>query len=103
VVSLSPIGALGCLVRLALAAALSAAFHSIAVPSTARAQASEPPPSQAEPKPEMREACPGLVAGEILSSKFSDRVRNRSRLEVGLQVVTTPHQGRHSRGPARPA
>ena len=42
-VSLSPIGALGCLVRLALAAALSAVFHSIAVPSTAQAQASEPP------------------------------------------------------------
>jgi L-ascorbate metabolism protein UlaG (beta-lactamase superfamily) len=60
VVSLSPHGALGVLARIALAAAFSAAFHSIAIPSAARAQDSEP--SQAEPKPEMREACPGLVA-----------------------------------------
>jgi hypothetical protein len=51
VVSLSPHGALGVLARIALAAAFSAAFHSIAIPSAASAQDSEP--SQAEPKPEM--------------------------------------------------
>jgi hypothetical protein len=64
VVSLSPVGALGLLARIALAAVLSAAFLNVAIPSAARAQASETPPSQAEPKPEMREACPGLVAGD---------------------------------------
>ena len=58
-VSLSPVGALGLLARIALAAVLSAAFLNVAIPSAARAQASETPPSQAEPKPEMREACPG--------------------------------------------
>ena len=42
-VSLSPHGALGVLARIALAAAFSAAFHSIAIPSAARAQDSEPP------------------------------------------------------------
>ena len=62
--SLSPAGALGLLARIALAAVLSAAFLNVAIPSAARAQASETPPSQAEPKPEMREACPGLVAGD---------------------------------------
>ena len=63
-VSLSPVGALGLLARIALAAVVSAAFLNVAIPSDARAQASETPPSQAEPKPEMREACPGLVAGD---------------------------------------
>jgi len=62
VVSLSPHGALGLVVRMALAAVFTAALHAIAVPSPASAQASEPPPPvQAEPEPEMRAACPGLV------------------------------------------
>jgi L-ascorbate metabolism protein UlaG (beta-lactamase superfamily) len=63
VVSLSPIGALGCLARVALAAVLSAAYFNVAIPGAALAQASDAPPAQAEPKPEMRENCPGLVAG----------------------------------------
>jgi len=50
VVSLSPQGALGLVVRVALAAVFTAALHAIAVPSPASAQASEPPPpAQAEP------------------------------------------------------
>ena len=63
-VCLSPRGALGLLARIAFAAVFSAALYGIAVPRAAQAQASETPPAQTEPKPEMREACPGLVAGD---------------------------------------
>jgi L-ascorbate metabolism protein UlaG (beta-lactamase superfamily) len=62
VVSLSSIGPIGLLARVALAAVLFAALNSIAFPGVALAQAAEPP-SQAEPPAEMRETCPGLVAG----------------------------------------
>src|SRR5262249_5702684 len=60
VVSPSFVGEPRLLARTVFAVFLSAAFYS--VPSTARAQAAEPPPAQAEPQPEMRENCPGLVA-----------------------------------------
>jgi L-ascorbate metabolism protein UlaG (beta-lactamase superfamily) len=53
---------LGLLARIAFAAVFSATLHGVAVPSAARAQASEPPPAQVEPQPEMRQTCPGLVA-----------------------------------------
>jgi len=85
VVSLSPHGALGLLARIALAAAFSAAFHSIAIPSAARAQDSEPPPSQAEPKPEMREACPGLVARDrprVLPAAFKLAALNADQVRL---------------------
>ena len=84
-VSLSPHGALGLLARIALAAAFSAAFHSIAIPSAARAQDSEPPPSQAEPKPEMREACPGLVARDrprVLPAAFKLAALNADQVRL---------------------
>jgi len=60
VVSPSFVGAPRLLARTVLAVFLSAAFYG--VPSAAWAQASDAPPAQAEPQPEMRENCPGLVA-----------------------------------------
>ena len=83
-VSLSPVGALGLLARIALAAALSAAFHAIALQSAA-AQATDAPPSQAEPKPEMREACPGLVAHDrprILPAAFRLAALNADQVRL---------------------
>ena len=59
-VSPSFVGAPRLLARTVLAVFLSAAFYG--VPSAAWAQASDAPPAQAEPQPEMRENCPGLVA-----------------------------------------
>ena len=59
-VSPSFVGAPRLLARTVLAVFLSAAFYG--VPSAAWAQASDAPPTQAEPQPEMRENCPGLVA-----------------------------------------
>jgi L-ascorbate metabolism protein UlaG (beta-lactamase superfamily) len=59
-VSPSPFGALARITRVLVAAFLYAAFQSVAL-----AQPSEPPPSQA-PQPDMRENCPGLVAGNRL-------------------------------------
>jgi L-ascorbate metabolism protein UlaG (beta-lactamase superfamily) len=60
VVSPSFVGEPRLLARTVFAVFLSAAFYG--VPSTARAQAAETPPAQAEPQPQMRENCPGLVA-----------------------------------------
>jgi L-ascorbate metabolism protein UlaG (beta-lactamase superfamily) len=60
--SLSPAGALGLLVRMAVAAVLTAALQQTLFVGVARAQSTVPPPSQAEPQPDMREACPGLYA-----------------------------------------
>jgi len=57
-VSPSPIGALARVTRVVVAAAVSAVLHSAVL-----AQPSDAPPSQAQPQPEMRENCPGLVAG----------------------------------------
>jgi len=85
VVSLSPHGALGLLARIALAAVLSAALFNVAIPSAARAQDSEPPPSQAEPKPEMREACPGLVARDrprVLPAAFKLAALNADQVRL---------------------
>jgi len=85
VVSLSPHGALGLLARIALAAVLSAALFNVAIPSAARAQDSEPPASQAEPKPEMREACPGLVAGHrprVLPAAFKFAALNADQVRL---------------------
>jgi L-ascorbate metabolism protein UlaG (beta-lactamase superfamily) len=62
VMSRSPHVAPCLLARMALTTIICAALHGIVVPSPARAQASEPPPAQAEPQPEMRQTCPGLVA-----------------------------------------
>ncbi|MGO9396990.1 MAG: MBL fold metallo-hydrolase [Xanthobacteraceae bacterium] len=59
----SPIGAVACVTRVVVAAVLAAALHSAALHSAALAQPSDAPPSQAQPQPEMRENCPGLVAG----------------------------------------
>jgi L-ascorbate metabolism protein UlaG (beta-lactamase superfamily) len=84
VVSLSPVGALGLLARIALAAGLSAAFHATALQSAA-AQATDEPPSQAEPKPEMREACPGLVAHDrprILPAAFKLAALNADQVRL---------------------
>ena len=84
-VSLSPHGALGLLARIALAAVLSAALFNVAIPSAARAQDSEPPASQAEPKPEMREACPGLVAGHrprVLPAAFKFAALNADQVRL---------------------
>ncbi len=84
-VSLSPHGALGLLARIALAAVLSAALFNVAIPSAARAQDSEPPASQAEPKPEMREACPGLVASNrppVLSTAFKLAALNADQVRL---------------------
>jgi hypothetical protein len=58
--SLSLAGAFGTLPRIAFAIFFFAILHSVAFDSVARAQS--PAPSQAEPQPEMREACPGLFA-----------------------------------------
>ncbi|MGA8649975.1 MAG: MBL fold metallo-hydrolase [Xanthobacteraceae bacterium] len=59
----SPIGAVACVMRVVVAVVLAAALHSAALHSAALAQPSDAPPSQAQPQPEMRENCPGLVAG----------------------------------------
>ena len=59
--SLSLAGAFGALPRIAFAVVLSAILHAAAFDGVARAQSPAPPP-QAEPQPEMREACPGLLA-----------------------------------------
>ncbi|MGO9046056.1 MAG: MBL fold metallo-hydrolase [Xanthobacteraceae bacterium] len=59
----SPIGAVTCVMRVVVAVVLAAALHSAALHSAALAQPSDAPPSQAQPQPEMRENCPGLVAG----------------------------------------
>ena len=59
----SPIGAVACVTRVVVAVVLAAAVHSVALHSAALAQPSDAPPSQAQPQPEMRENCPGLVAG----------------------------------------
>jgi L-ascorbate metabolism protein UlaG (beta-lactamase superfamily) len=63
VVGLPPLGALGVLARVFLAAAVSTSLHGIAFSGAALAQSTDTPPAQTEPQPEMREACPGLVAG----------------------------------------
>ncbi len=55
----SPIGAVACVTRVVVAAVLAAALHSAALHSAALAQPSDAPQAQ----PEMRENCPGLVAG----------------------------------------
>jgi L-ascorbate metabolism protein UlaG (beta-lactamase superfamily) len=61
--SLSPHRAPGWLACTVLAAVFFAGLDSIAVPSAAGAQVSEaPPPAQTEPQPELRQACPGLLA-----------------------------------------
>jgi L-ascorbate metabolism protein UlaG (beta-lactamase superfamily) len=57
----------------------------MAIPSAAHAQDSEPPPSQAEPKPEMREACPGLVAGNrprVLPAAFKLAALNADQVRL---------------------
>src|SRR5580700_1422003 len=59
--SLSLAGAFGALPRIAFAVVLFAVLHAVAFDGVARAQSPAPPP-QAEPQPEMREACPGLFA-----------------------------------------
>jgi L-ascorbate metabolism protein UlaG (beta-lactamase superfamily) len=63
--SLSLAGALGALPRFAFAVVFSAVLHAAALDGVARAQTAAPP-AQAEPQPEMREACPGLFAGDRL-------------------------------------
>jgi L-ascorbate metabolism protein UlaG (beta-lactamase superfamily) len=76
---------LGLLARIALAAVLSAALFNVAIPSAARAQDSEPPAPQAEPKPEMREACPGLVAGHrppVLPAAFKLAAPNADQVRL---------------------
>jgi L-ascorbate metabolism protein UlaG (beta-lactamase superfamily) len=59
--SLSLAGAFGVLPRIAFAVVLAAVLHAVALGSVARAQTAAPP--QAEPQPDMRETCPGLLAG----------------------------------------
>jgi L-ascorbate metabolism protein UlaG (beta-lactamase superfamily) len=61
-VSPSPIGASARVARVMVAAFLSVTFHSIALAQPAEAPPPATPPSQAQPQPEMRENCPGLVA-----------------------------------------
>jgi L-ascorbate metabolism protein UlaG (beta-lactamase superfamily) len=61
-VSPSPIGASARVARVTVAAFLSVTFHSIALAQPAEAPPPATPPSQAQPQPEMRENCPGLVA-----------------------------------------
>ena len=58
----SPIGASARVARVMVAAFLSVTFHSIALAQPAEAPPPAAPPSQAQPRPEMRENCPGLVA-----------------------------------------
>ncbi|MGO9631929.1 MAG: MBL fold metallo-hydrolase, partial [Xanthobacteraceae bacterium] len=59
----SPIGAVACVTRVVVAVVLAAAVHSVALHSAALAQPSDAPRAEAQPQPEMRENCPGLVAG----------------------------------------
>jgi L-ascorbate metabolism protein UlaG (beta-lactamase superfamily) len=62
-VSPSPIG-VACVTRVMVAAFLYAAFHSIALAQPSETTPSPAPPSQApQSQPEMRENCPGLLAG----------------------------------------
>jgi L-ascorbate metabolism protein UlaG (beta-lactamase superfamily) len=61
-VSPSPIGASAPIARVIVAALLSVTFHSIALAQPSEAPPPATPPSQAQPQPEMRENCPGLVA-----------------------------------------
>ena len=89
-VSLSPHGALGLLARIALAAVLSAALFNVAIPSAARAQDSEPPASQAEPKPEMREACPGLVAEQSAAGVVDGVQARRTQCRPGAAHIHRP-------------
>lgn len=84
-VSLSLVGALGCLVRVVLPVVLSAAYLNVAIPSAALAQAADVPSPQAEPKPEMREACPGLVAHDrprVLPAAFNLAALNADQVRL---------------------
>ena len=60
----SPIGASARVARVMVAAFLSVIFHSVALAQPAAAPPPPVPPSQAQPQPEMRENCPGLVAAD---------------------------------------
>jgi L-ascorbate metabolism protein UlaG (beta-lactamase superfamily) len=82
--SLSPARAWSVLVRIAVAAVLSAALQLALFVGVARAQ-SAAPPHQAEPQPDMREACPGLFARSrppLLPAKFDLAALNADQVRL---------------------